>query len=67
MKNGRQRTFALLGGVFGALYLTLNNLAPSVPELVMGLLMGAAAVLLISSLLPETVMEKWRKWKHRGE
>lgn len=67
MKNRRQRTFALVGGVFGALYLILNGLVPSVPELVMGLLLGLAAALLITGLLPEQVMEKLRKWKHRGE
>lgn len=67
MKTGRQRKFAMFGGFFGALYLTLNNLLPTIPEFLMGLLLGLALIFLAAGLLPEKVMRRVEKWKRRGE
>ena len=54
MKTAAQRRFAMVGGLFGAIYLILNNQLPSFPEFLLG-------------LLPEENWRKLRKWKHRGE
>jgi len=67
MKTEKQRRFAVIGGLCGAAYLTLNNLLPSVPELLLGLLLGLGVVFLLLGLLPEETLRKLRKWKHRGE
>lgn len=67
MKTNKQRKFAAVGALFGALYLTLNNLLPTVPELLLGLLAGLAMVYLVVSLLPEKSWRKLRGWKNRGE
>lgn len=67
MKTTAQRRFALMGGVFGAIYLVLNDLLPSFPEFLLGLLLGLGLVLLVLGLLPEENWRKLRKWKRRGE
>lgn len=67
MKTTAQRRFALVGGLFGLVYLILNGLLPSFPELLLGLLLGLGLVFLVLGLLPEERWRKLRKWKHRGE
>ena len=67
MKVSKQKCFALLGGLFGAAYLIVNNLLPGVPDLLLGLLLGLGAALLVTGLLPEKAWRRVRKWKHRGE
>lgn len=63
----RQRTFALLGGLFGLLYLAANGLLPGVPEILMGAVLGLGCLCFIAALLPEKTARKIRKWKRRGE
>lgn len=63
----RQRKFAMLGGLFGAIYLAANNLLPSLPEVLLGAMLGLGIVFFILALLPEKTARKTRKWKHRGE
>lgn len=67
MKTAAQRRFALMGGIFGAIYLVLNDLLPSFPELLLGLLLGLGLVFLVLGLLPKEDWRKLRKWKRRGE
>lgn len=67
MKTAAQRRFALAGGLFGAVYLSLNNQLPSFPEFLLGLLLGLGLVFLVLGLLPEENWRKLRKWKRRGE
>lgn len=67
MKGSKQKHFALLGGLLGAVYLTVNNLLPSVPELLLGLLLGLGMALIAVGLLPEAGWRRLRKWKRRGE
>ncbi len=67
MKTENQRRFAVIGGLCGAVYLTLNNLLPSAPDLLLGLLLGLGVVFLVLGLLPEETWRELRKWKHRGE
>ena len=67
MKNGKQKRLAALGSLFGAAYLLLNNVMPSMPEFLLGLLLGVAMVCMIAGLLPEENWQKLRKWKRRGE
>lgn len=67
MKTAAQRRFALAGGIFGAVYLVLNDLLPSLPELLLGLLLGLGMVFLLLGLLPGEGWRRLRKWKRRGE
>lgn len=67
MKTAVQRRFALAGGLFGAVYLVLNDLLPSLPELLLGLLLGLGMVFLLLGLLPGEGWRRLRKWKRRGE
>lgn len=67
MKTTAQRRFALVGGLFGAIYLILNNQLPSFPEFLLGLLLGLGLVFLVLGLLPEERWRRLRKWKRRGE
>lgn len=67
MKQEKRNRFAVAGGLCGSAYLILNNLLPSVPEFLLGLLLGLAVVFMIEGLLPEAEAEKLRKWKRRGE
>ena len=67
MKLSKQRRLAAIGCLFGAAYLVLNRTAPTVPELLLGLLLGLALVLMVVGLLPEESWQKLRKWKRRGE
>ena len=59
----RQRKFAMLGGLFGLLYL----LSGVLPDLLQGALLGAGIMFFVLSLLPEKTTRKMRKWKRRGE
>lgn len=67
MKTEKQRRLAALGGLCGAAYLTLTNVLPGAPELLLGLLLGLTIVFLIGGLLPDETRQKLRKWKRRGE
>ncbi len=67
MKTAVQRRFALAGGLLGAAYLVLNDLLPSLPELLLGLLLGLGMVFLLLGLLPGEGWRRLRKWKRRGE
>lgn len=67
MKTAAQRRFALAGGLLGAAYLVLNDLLPSLPELLLGLLLGLGMVFLLLGLLPGEGWRRLRKWKRRGE
>lgn len=67
MKSSKQRLFAAVGGLCGAAYLTCNNVLPSAPDLLLGLLLGLAAVLILMGLLPEERWRRLRKWKRGGE
>lgn len=58
---------AAVGGLCGAVYLALNHLLPSLPELLLGLLLGLGLVFLVLGLLPEEGRRRLRKWKRRGE
>lgn len=60
----RQRKFAMAGGLCGVIYLA-NDLW-NLPDLLMGVILGLAVVLLILALLPEETLEKLRKWMRRG-
>lgn len=59
----RQRKFAMLGGLFGLIYL----LSGVLPDLLQGALLGLGIVFFVLSLLPEKTTRKIRKWKRRGE
>lgn len=67
MKTERQRRYALIGGLCGAVYLTLNQTLPTVPEFLMGPALGLGTVFLVLGLLPENAWKTLRKWKRRGE
>ena len=51
MKTAAQRRFAMMGGLFGAIYLILNDQLPSFPEFLLGLLLGLGLVFLVLGLL----------------
>lgn len=59
----RQRKFALLGGLFGLIYLFSGVL----PDLLQGALLGLGVLFFVLALLPEKTTRKIRKWKRRGE
>lgn len=59
----RQRKFALLGGLFGLIYLFSGVL----PDLLQGALLGLGVLFFVLALLPEKTTKKVRKWKRRGE
>ena len=59
----RQRKFAMLGGLFGLLYL----LSGVLPDLLQGALLGFGVLFFVLALLPEKTAKKLRKWKRRGE
>ena len=65
--NERKRKFAMIGGLCGAAYLMANRLLPSLPEALMGTVLGLGIVFFIAAMLPEKSAKKVRKWKHRGE
>ena len=67
MRMSKQRRFAAVGCLFGAAYLVLNRAVPTVPELLLGLLLGLALALMIVGLLPGESWRKLGKWKRRGE
>lgn len=59
----RQRKFAMLGGLFGLLYLFAGVL----PDILQGALLGLGILFFVLALLPEKTARKMRKWKRRGE
>lgn len=59
----RQRKFAMLGGLFGLIYLFSGVL----PDLLQGALLGFGVLFFVLALLPEKTAKKLRKWKRRGE
>lgn len=67
MRDERRTWLAAAGGICGAAYLAANQLVPSIPDILMGLLLGLGAVLMMIGLLPEEARERLRKWKRRGE
>lgn len=67
MKTAVQKRFAIAGGLFGAVYLALNNSMPTFPEFLLGLLLGLGVVSLALGLLPEENWRRLRKWKRHGE
>lgn len=67
MRNERRTWLAAAGGICGAAYLAANQLVPSIPDILMGLLLGLGAVLMMIGLLPEEARKRLRKWKRRGE
>ena len=67
MKTKKQGLFALTGALCGAAYLTLNRLWSSLPDFLLGVLVGLSLVLLIVGLQPAESWRKLRKWKRRGE
>lgn len=67
MRNERRTWLAAAGGICGAAYLAANQLVPSIPDILMGLLLGLGAVLMMIGLLPEEARKRLRKWQRRGE
>ena len=67
MRTERQKRFAVIGGLCGALYLAGNRLLPTLPEFLLGGLVGLALVFMVMGLLPVENWQKLRKWKRRGE
>lgn len=67
MRDERRTWLAAAGGICGAAYLAANQLVPSIPDILMGLLLGLGAVLMMIGLLPEEARKRLRKWKYRGE
>jgi len=65
--NEKQRKFAMLGGTFGVIYLMARNLLPSLPDVLMGVILGLGILFFVMALLPEKTRKKIRKWKRRGE
>ena len=65
--NERKRKFAMVGGLCGAVYLVANRLLPSLPEVLMGAVLGLGIVFFIAAMVPEKSAKKVRKWKRRGE
>jgi len=63
----KQRKFAMLGGLLGAVYLMARHLLPSLPDILMGVILGLGILFFIMALLPEKSRKKIRKWKRRGE
>jgi len=60
----KQQKCAMAGGLCGAFYLA--NDFWNLPDFIMGIVLGAAVLLLALALLPEKALEKLRKWKRRG-
>ena len=67
MRTERQKRFAAIGGLCGAAYLVCNRLLPTLPEFLLGLLLGLTMVFLLVGLLQQENWRKLRKWKRRGE
>ena len=65
--NERKRKFAMVGGLCGAVYLVAKRLLPSLPEVLMGAVLGLGIVFFIAAMVPEKSAKKLRKWKRRGE
>lgn len=65
--NERKRKFAMVGGLCGAVYLVANRLFPSLPEVLMGAVLGLGIVFFVAAMVPEKSAKKVRKWKRRGE
>lgn len=65
--NERKRKYAMLGGLFGAVYLLANRVLPGIPELLLGAVLGVGIVFFVLALVPEKTARKVRKWKRRGE
>lgn len=63
----RKRKYAMLGGLFGAVYLLANRVLPGIPDVLLGTVLGLGCLCVIASLLPEKTARKIRKWKRRGE
>lgn len=63
----RKRKFAMLGGLCGAVYLLANRLLPSLPEVLLGVVLGLGIVFFVAAMVPEKRARKSRKWKRRGE
>lgn len=61
--NERQRKYAMLGGLFGLIYL----LGGVLPDILQGALLGLGILFFVLALLPEKTTRKLRKWKRRGE
>ena len=67
MKMEKQKLLAAVGCLCGAAYLTLNHLLPSLPDFLLGLLLGLGLTLMVTGMLPAEGWRKLRKWKRRGE
>lgn len=67
MGTENQRKLAVTGGLFSAIYLTMNNVLPNAPELLMGLTLGLGLAFLVLGLLPGESWRKLRRWRHSGE
>ncbi|MBD5150751.1 MAG: hypothetical protein HDT18_10395 [Oscillibacter sp.] len=63
----RKRKFAMLGGLCGAVYLIANRLLPSLPDVLMGVVLGLGLVFFVAAMVPEKSSKKAWKWKRRGE
>ena len=63
----RKQKFAMLGGLCGAVYLVANRLLPSLPEVLMGAVLGLGIVFFVAAMVPEKPAKKAWKWKRRGE
>lgn len=61
--SDRQRKYAMLGGLFGLIYL----LGGVLPDILQGALLGLGILFFVLALLPEKTTRKLRKWKRRGE
>lgn len=60
----RQRKFALLGGICGALYLFSQNI---ISDFFLGVILAVAVIFFVGALLPDKTAKKVRKWKRRGK
>ena len=65
--NERKRKCAMIGGLCGAVYLLANRLLPSLPEVLMGAVLGLGIVFFVAAMVPEKSSKKAWKWKRRGE
>ena len=63
----RKRKFAMVGGLCGAVYLLANRLLPSLPDVLMGVVLGLGIVFFVAAMVPEKSSKKAWKWKRRGE
>lgn len=63
----RTRKFAMVGGLCGAAYLLANRLLPSLPEVLMGAVLGLGIVFFVVAMVPEKSSKKAWKWKRRGK